>query len=347
MDKQQTEPSIDIINDDHFSFSINKEEKTASVIEIRKNSSRNCDEIIIPQSINYRSEDYTITRIKGDIYRGSDVSIHIPSTIIDIGEEFLYRSNNYIKISPNNPRYTLWDNDQLILAKSKIDQSNYDTIIFCSKKARKITIPDFIEIKGPYAFCGCKFEYFDISDNSKLRIIGKFAFLDTNLSQITIPPRLTTIKSGAFLECYYLRKLIYPKDNKSDLHTIEEDAFRNTSIREFTITSNLTNLEDGWCKNTKFEIIYVDENNPKYYLYDNKFVISKSNESHNSLVYFPRISETNTLTIPDFIESIEPYALSMCKANEVVFTNESKIRTIKEYAFYHCQFISKQFKIHW
>lgn len=165
----------------------------------------------IPQSINYQSEDYTITRIKGNAYGHpkyigeTNININLPSTIIDFeGLADNSSFNGKIIIDPNNPRYTSWDDNQLVLAKSKIDQSNYDTIVYCLKRA-KITIPDFIEIIGPYAFAYCYFESFQLSENSKLRIIDKFAFLRSNITTFTIPPHLTTIKRGAFLYCDHLQ----------------------------------------------------------------------------------------------------------------------------------------------
>lgn len=63
----------------------------------------------------------------------------------------------------------------------------------------------------------------------------------------------------------------------SDLQTIEFGAFSDTSIESFTISSNLIDLQDGWCLNLRKLInVIVSKDNPKYSIYDDKMIIWKS-----------------------------------------------------------------------
>lgn len=60
----------------------------------------------------------------------------------------------------------------------------------------------------------------------------------------------------------------------SDLQTIEFGAFSDTSIESFTISSNLIDLQDGWCLNLRKLInVIVSKDNPKYSIYDDKMII--------------------------------------------------------------------------
>ena len=88
------------------------------------------------------------------------------------------------------------------------------------------------------------------------------------------------------------------------LRTIEKNAFYLTSIQSIKIPSKLVELKDGWCNVTAILTqIYVSPDNPRYFNYDDKFILGKSSieqDFYDQLVFSARNIET--ANIPSFIE---------------------------------------------
>lgn len=205
-----------------------------------------------------------------------------------------------IKIMPKNRHFILFDN-QYILQKSNPDQSNYDTLVFAVRNIEIVKIPNFIEIIGKYAFNSCQLiQKIDISENTKLRIIDKFAFYGcTSINHIKIPLHLTSIEEGAFFSCDILRSVEIPIN--SELRTIGKDAFNDTIIESISIPDNLVELKKEWCTDIRhLNRIEVSPNNPIYSSYEDMFIIGKSsleNDNYDVLVLCIR----NILNMPKFL----------------------------------------------
>ena len=117
---------------------------------------------------------------------------------------------------------------------------------------------------------------------------------------------VTTILTNAFKYSQVL-SIQFPPNSK--IRTIEKDSFNASSIKNLTIPSSLTELKDGWCSNTSnLNKIEISPNNPRYQLYDNKFIIGKKlteNENFDVLVFC--IRNIKSVKIPKFIEIIGPF----------------------------------------
>lgn len=94
---------------------------------------------------------------------------------------------------------------------------------------------------------------------------------------------VTCIRSESFRNSIQLKSIRFPPD--SELKTIEENAFFNSSIESLTIPSKLTELKDGWSQLTiNLDRITVSQDNPCFTLFEEKFILGKS--TSNQKIFF-------------------------------------------------------------
>ena len=174
-------------------------------------------------------------------------SFTIPSKLIRLNDKWCHETSklNKIIISPNNPRYSFYDN-KIIIGKSSLESKNFDVLVFCIRNIKTIEIPSFIKTIGPYSFNGCKnLQQIEIPTNSELEAIEKRAFLHSSIEKFTIPPHLTKICKGAFSCCDNFLKIEI--QGNSELKTIEDYAFTNSSIESLQIPTSTIELDYKWC----------------------------------------------------------------------------------------------------
>ena len=204
---------------------------------------------------------------KEAFYESSIESLTIPATLIDLNEGWCSGASNLniIKINPKNKRYSFFD-EKFIIGKTSIEQENFDVLVFCIRNIKTVTIPSFIKIIGPYAFEMCKkLKEVDISIDSKLEIIDKYAFKCSSIEKFCTPPCLKKICFSAFSLCDNLNYINIPSN--SELNTIEENAFWTSSIKSFVFPSSLSKIDETsflWCFDLKIvefnsEISCIDE----------------------------------------------------------------------------------------
>lgn len=179
-----------------------------------------------------------------------------------------------------------------------------------------------------------KLEYVKFADDSEVQIIGKKSFYQTSLQTISIPTKLKNICEKAFGKCFRLTNVEIP-DN-SELQSIGRKAFYKTEIEYFTIPSKLVELGENWFADTvKLKQININPNNPNFTVYDDKFVLRKSNpqnEIFDVLIFANR--DLETAFIPNFIRIIGSYSFGRCENLEKVeFSDDSELRIICENAF--------------
>lgn len=176
-------------------YSLDDEKKVAAVIS-NDNASGN---IYIPKSIKHNNQEYIVTSILKWSFKNSKTirSINFPpdSKIKSIDDESFAYSNleslvipsflselkecwcshttalTKVVIMPNNQNF-MWINNQMIVGKSDKDNSDYDVLIFVSRDVEEIVIPSFIKTIGPYAFS------------------------ETKIKAVLIPPKLIQICEG-------------------------------------------------------------------------------------------------------------------------------------------------------
>lgn len=254
-------------------YLLNIKDKTAFVVQNKSTS----EEIVIPSYIEYENQEYYITKIlEGSFSKSRSIKllrfsedsqlqtiekksfsysaiecIIFPSSLTDLKEGWCQDMPyiNKIVVKPNNPIYQSYE-DKFILGKSKPEKNFFDVLVFSIRNIVTETVPDFIEIIGPFAFERCEeLKTIKFSEDSCLKIIEKYAFLNSSIEKFSLPIHVTRICQSAFLGCLMLETIEIPFN--SELKTIEEYAFSYSSIENITIPTSLVDLKKGWCQDTQ------------------------------------------------------------------------------------------------
>lgn len=224
---------------------------------------------------------------------------------------------------PNNKYFTVYDTKYL-LRKSSLEKENYDILVNCFVDVVEVNIPNFIEIIGSCAFSLCrKIRTIEFQPNSKLRIISNGAFNHCSFEKISIPPTVVLIDTNAFFGCSKLKQIEIPIN--SQLKTINDHAFHETLIQSILFPSNLVELEIDWMSGMKkLNSIQISKRNPRFAIYDKKFVVGKSNIESNEydLLIFAKRS-MKFVTIPQFIKMIGPNSFNFSHIREINYFNIS------------------------
>ena len=88
------------------------------------------------------------------IYKNSKLVVSITTHLIEKNWCWCTRYLMEIKIDPENPRYSTYNNE-FVIGKSTLDKEKYDVLVFASRSIEVAYIPDFIEIIGQCSFEQC------------------------------------------------------------------------------------------------------------------------------------------------------------------------------------------------
>ena len=261
-------------------------------IEAYAFSSTNIKSITIPSSVTLIGENafldckqFEIIEIPNDsklqtidkkAFSNSTIeSIKIPSELVNLKKGWCYGISKLTKIivSPNNPRYCLYD-DNMILGKMNNESNNYENLIFCSRNIKHIKLPNFIKhiISCSFEFCK-QLEVIEFPNDSKLETIDKYAFCYTKIKSIKIPSSVKLIGEGVFGGCKQLEVIEIPNDSK--LETIDKYAFCNTKIKSIRIPSSVKLIDINvfyFCKQLQIIEINSKEVKSMYKYYFNDHV---------------------------------------------------------------------------
>ncbi len=153
------------------------------------------DSIIIPPTINYRNNIYTVVEI-ADLafyYFDSLKYIKMPNTIISVGDYAFIHCTTLENIE----------------FSSELKFIGEDVFYLCGN-LREVNLPNSLKKIGDWAFYGCKkLESIDLPNS--LDTIGKWGFADCYmLDSINLPYDLKWIGDHAFFMCKSLKKVRIP-----------------------------------------------------------------------------------------------------------------------------------------
>lgn len=151
--ENQSKNAYETIKIDRIIYSLNQKESTATIIRNELASGH----ILIPSSIIHKSQEYIVTIIGSYSFNNANQiesinfasdsklqkiekhaficssikSITIPSSVVELGEEWCSCTPNLSKVTvmPNNPYFKSY-NDTLILGKSNPENDDFDSLIF-------------------------------------------------------------------------------------------------------------------------------------------------------------------------------------------------------------------------
>lgn len=146
---------------------------------------------------------------------------------------------------------------------------------------------------------------------------------------------VSSIGENAFIFNSKIKSINFPSDSKVSL--IEKNAFFNSSLNSICFSSNIKEFKEGWCNFVlRLNNISVSPTNRYIKCFDNKFLLSKTNEKGEEFdnIIFVRRDIENEVAIPDFVTRISPFSFSFClNLKSIVFSQNSKLNSIEINSF--------------
>ena len=316
-------------------------------------------EVVIPSTVNYNGEVYSVISIGGSAFSGcsSLTSIEIPNSVTSIGGYAFSGCSSLTSIEIPNSVTSIGDgafgyctslkdlhiedgNTTLELG----DNDNYGLFHECPLETLYIgrnlsyDIDDYYEERTSPFYNQDKLEIITISNT--VTSIGEYIFFGcSGLTSIEIPNSVTTIGAGAFYNCDGLTSIEIP----DSVISIESPIFSYNNPPYYGAFGNCSNLKS----------VVFGENSQLTSIGGYAFSDCSSLTSieiPNSVTSiggaaFHKCESLTNIEIPDSVisfESIQEYSIPIgtfegCSNLETVTLGEnSQLTSIGEYAFYEC-----------
>lgn len=331
-----------------------------STVEVKQDGSyKVLDSIAIPDKVIINGEEYSVTSIGHDAFRGCRMenisipssithidtsafnsctwltSIEIPSQVSEIEATAFLGCDKLtsIQVDSDNPYFTSLDG--VLFNKNK-------TEIICVPKGIKgqYSIPSGVTIIGDDAFYGCDY-LTAIEIPSSVTRIGEGAFGSCDqLTSIEIPSNVTSIELGAFAQCSELREVKILSSNAeigygafqfcSKLESINlpdetsyigESAFSGcSSLTSIKLPSNITTINTASFSGcTELKKVEIHEG-----------VVSIEESA------FYKCENLVDIELPSTLTHIGPRVFANCSSLTEI-TIPSSVETIEHLAFYECK----------
>lgn len=234
-------------------------EKSFATMQNYKNISPN---VVIPETVVYQQEEYTVTGISVDAFRNCEplTSITIPKSVALIGMQAFdacYKLTN-IQVAEGNTHYSSQDGALLNADKTTLilfppaneatkfvvpeTVTEILTSAFSYGKLKEIQIPDGVKSIGFGAFYRCE-ELEKVNLPRELKRIEYDTFWGCEkLTEINIPEGVTSIERNAFSGCSSLDKATLPES----LDSIGNSVFYQcSSLTEINISEGVAYIGDA------------------------------------------------------------------------------------------------------
>lgn len=230
----------------------------------------------------------------------SIVSVKIPESVTDIGEELFYGCRNLANVEiPNG-----------------VTRIGYKAFSGCSSLTN-IVLPDSVNYIGSCAFYGCR-SLTNIVIPDGVTFIGNEAFRDCqSLISIVIPDSVTIIGFKAFSYCHNLASIAIP------------DSVTNIGWEVFRESNKLSNAEG----------FFIDRGILHNYSGAGGDVAIPAGITSVGGGAFYECENLTSVTIPEGVTSIGQYAFSHCKSLTNVVIPDS-VTGIEPFAFSYCDRVS-------
>ena len=310
---------------DRIYYNLDTENRTAIVTSDDNLYYSYSGNIIIPSSISYKNETYSVTSIGAmAFYRCSEVtSITIPNSVTSIGY-YAFQGTSWLKNLPDGCVYAgscLYEYKGKMPENTHIDIKEGTTQI-CPhafedcESLTSITIPNSVTSIGYYAFNGCS-GLTSVTIGNSVTSIETSAFEGcSSLSSVTIGNSVTSIGENAFRNCSSLSSISIP----NSVTSIGNHAFQScSSLTSITISEGVTKIGPETFKDCKS---------------------LKSIEIPNSVTIigssaFEGCSSLTSITIPEGVTEIGGYAFSDCSSLASI-NIPNGVTTIKDGTFGYC-----------
>jgi len=196
----------------------------AKEAEVTKNPNKYSGDVVIPPSVTYNGQPYSVTSIGGSAFSGCSglTSVIIPNSVKSIGDYAFYGCSGLTSVTIPN-------------SVTSIGGSAFRS---CSGLT-SVTIPNSVTSIGDYAFMDCNGLTSVTIPNSVTSIgAGAFSYC-SGLTSVTIPNSVTSIGYEAFNRCSGLTSVTIP----NSVTSINTNTFNGCSgLTSVTIPNSVTSI---------------------------------------------------------------------------------------------------------
>lgn len=260
-------------------------------------------DIVIPESISYDGNNYTVVRATNGAFQNTDItSIILPNSITSLGNNCF---QNCIKLTsvklPDNITslgdYTFSICSKLSSIKLPDSLTSLGKFCFALCNITKLTLPNSITNLGNNCFYSCKnLETITLPQN--ITNLPAFCFNDCKkLSEITLHEGITSLGYKCFSNCSSLTSIILPKCVTS----LGNECFYECS-NLITVTCQWENLDNVKSESNAFSSIFSEA---RLYIPKGTTAIYKAKEPWSNFKY---IIEEND--IPEDAEKCQTPTIS-------------------------------------
>ena len=289
----------DEVNGINYSFSGTE----ATVIS---GSSKYSGNVVIPESVTYNGNTYSVTSIGERAFYGcSDLtSITIPNSVTSIGNSAFDGCSSLTSVTiPNS--VTSIESSAFYNCSGLTSVSIPNSVTSIGKFAfdgcrglTSVTIPNSVTSIGDWAFSGCS-GLTNVTIPNSVTSIGREAFYGcSGLTSVTIPNSMTDIGWGAFSGCSGLTSVTIP----NSVTSIGDYAFAGCSgLTSVTIPNSVTSIGEAAfhdCKKLSSVVLPNELKLIKAYAFND-------------------CTSLSSITIPEKVEVIYQSAFSGCGLKEV------------------------------
>lgn len=259
--------------------------------------------IVIPSEITNEGVSYRVTSIVSEAfsYCESLTSVTIPNSVTSIGKDaFFFQCGNSLRsivVAEGNTVYDSRENCNAII------ETATNALIYACQNT---TIPDSITS------------------------IGEDAFLNEEITSITIPDGVKTIESRAFSGCEMLTTITIP----NSVTTIGPNAFAGCSSLTSVVVAEGNTIYDS---REKCNAIIETATNTLIFGCQNTFIPNSVKSIGDGA--FSGCKSLKSITIPDSVATIGEFAFKNCKALTSITIPRSVI-SIGNYAFFDCELLT-------
>ncbi|MBP5629056.1 MAG: leucine-rich repeat protein [Bacteroidaceae bacterium] len=281
-------------------------------------------DIVIPSTVTYNDETYTVTSIDAAFNGSSNLtSVVIPNTVTSLGSYAFGSCSKLTSITiPNSVTsiggYAFYQCGKLESVTLSSSLTSIGTYAFgkCTK-LMSIDIPNSVTTISSHAFYGCT-SLNEIVIPGSITTIQNYSFSGcTGLTSVSIPSSVTRINQGAFQNCSSLATISIP----SSVTYINDDAFKSCSS---LIAVHISDLA-AWC-GINFSSTSANPLQVAQHLYLNgeeiiSLTIPSSVTSVGQYAFYGLMSLTS-VTIPNTVTSIGASAFSGCSGLTAVHISD-------------------------
>lgn len=199
----------------------------------------------------------------------------------------------------------------------------------------KITIPPHVKIITNDNLGDCsKLKELNIPMDSELQTLGVFG---SEIETIYVPDN---VKEFGVAYNKSLKEIKFSKNSK--LSRIPNSFLYKSSLKNFEIPANVSELEDGWNNSSSLIHVSVSPNNKNFLYYDNKMILGKSDKNskiYDILCFVNR--DLKQVSLPSSITKISSYAFAYCsELKSIQIPPDSQLISIGDYAFHRTKISS-------